>query len=232
MSGKGIRPRREPIAELTRGLSLPLEPIPPAILEEIATILQREWSCLVHEYADFMSAGDEIAVNSLLASRLNSLDDPFWRMMVSSVVRDHSVVSFDGSHLEKKPDLSLHLTRRHPAFRLEVECKLIDSTKRKSVSVYTRDGLARFLRGEYAWGTREAFMLAYVRDGSKLADSLTPFLAKYKESADDPYGTEELPVVVGNRTNLAWSSHRRGFTYVHGLAPSSPGPIVIWHLWL
>ncbi len=232
MSGNRIRPRREQIAELTRGQSLPLDPIPPAILEEIADVLAREWQELVREYAHILTASDEKEVNSLLAIRLNNLEDPAWRTLVSSVVRDHSVISYDGEHLDKKPDISLHLTRRHPAFRLEVECKLIDHTKRKSVSAYTKEGLARFLRGEYAWGTREAFMLAYVRDDSSLASSLTPFLDRHKQGGADPYQTHELPTAIGDRANLARSSHGRSFTYVHGPTPSSPGPIIIWHLWL
>jgi hypothetical protein len=230
MSGKGIYPRPLQIAELTRGYVLPWEAIRDEHMEVIAACLNQEWSELVRTHADRLPT-DEVELSSLMCSRLNNLDDPLWRTLVSSVVRDHSVMSFDGSHLEKSPDLSIHLTRRNPNLRLEVECKLIDYPTQKTVALYANQGLLRFVNGEYAWGTREAFMLAYVQDQSTLADRLIPFFEQHQRSGSDPYGTDQLPMPVHENPSLARSTHARKFCYSLQM-PSSPGSIAIWHLWL
>lgn len=229
MSGKSIHPRPNQIAELTRGRVLPVEPIPAVHLEFIADCLLREWRELVRTHSA-QTLSDEVEVNALLCSRLKNLEDPLWVNLVSGVERSE-VISYNGCRLEKKPDLSLVLTRRRSPFNLEMECKLIDHPNRKTVRLYGAEGLARFLRGEYAWARREAFMLAYVRDGSVIADRLTPYLARHQQSGSDRYSTEDLPSPVGTRTDLARSTHARNFTYLQQ-TPSSPGPIVIWHLWL
>jgi hypothetical protein len=230
MSGKSVHPRPAHVAALTDGHVLPAQPISDAHLETIAECLTQAWSSLATTYPGPLPA-DEVELNSLMCIRLNNLEDPLWTTLVSSVALDASTCSYDGSHLQKSPDLSIHLTRRHPNFRLEVECKLIDHSTRKTVDLYAQDGLARFLRGEYAWGTREAFMLAYVWDGSAINNCLTPYLSMHQQSGSDPYNTEHLPASVGAQTNLARSSHARKFIYPRQ-SPSSPGPIVIWHLWL
>lgn len=232
MRGKSIHPRPAHIAELTRGQTLPLEPISEIHLEIIADYLAQEWSELLHSCPEILASDDEVEANASMEIRLNNLDDPIWRSLVSLVVRGADTISHDGSHLEKKPDLSIHLTNRHRNFRLEVECKLIDRTKGRTVNLYAKQGLARFLSGEYAWATREAFMLAFVRDGSFIRSTLVPFLEKHKQGALDLYNTEALPTFVGTRMDLARSVHGRSFSYVHQQPPSSPGPITIWHLWL
>jgi hypothetical protein len=229
MSGKRIHPRLEQVAELTRGHVLPQGAILDFHMEVIADCIAQEWNALVSRYpGQFPST--EVQTTSLLCSRLQNLANPLWTDLVSCVGRSE-VISYDGSHLEKSPDLSICLTRPRSPFNLEVECKLIDYPARKTVGLYAKDGLARFLRGEYAWARREAFMLAYVRDGSAIDVRLTPFLAKHKNRATDRYSTEQLPSPVGTRTDLARSTHARSFSYPLQ-TPSSPGPIVIWHLWL
>jgi hypothetical protein len=230
MSGKSVHPRPMQIAALTEGHSLPMDPISPVHMKIIADCLAQAWNGLVNAYPGQLPA-DEVELNSLMRSQLNNLSNPLWKTLVSSVTLDASVCSFDGSHLQKSPDLSIHLTRRHPNFHLEVECKLIDHPKRKPVDLYAQEGLARFLRGEYAWGTREAFMLAYVWDGSTVHNCLTPFLMGHQQSGSDPYNTNQIPSSIGARTNLACSYHARNFAYPQQ-SSSSPGPIVIWHLWL
>ena len=173
-------------------------------------------------------------INTLIETRLNALleKDARWSQLVSVVARGKETASYDGSHLERRPDLSIHLTNRNPSFPLIVECKLIDAPSRKTVDLYCNDGLVRFVRGEYGWATREAFMLAYVRDGSKIASCLTPFLARSQTKQPDTYLTQSLPnPIVGSSAQLARSSHGRGFSYP---ASSSvpPGEIAIWHLWI
>ncbi len=169
-----------------------------------------------------------------METRLNALleEDELWSQLVRDVARGKETVSYDGAHLEKQPDLSIHLTDRSPSFPLVVECKLIDAPSEKRIKLYCDKGLARFVRGEYAWATREAFMLAYVRDGSTIWSCLKPFLAKARTLQPDIYLTDALPEAMGESgMPLARSSHNRKFRYI-GQSHSSPGAIAIWHLWI
>ncbi|MCP5159014.1 MAG: hypothetical protein H6974_07515 [Gammaproteobacteria bacterium] len=143
------------------------------------------------------------------------------------------MINFDGSHLEKRPDLSISLTDRRRSFPLTVECKLIDANTGKQVDLYCRKGLARFLKGEYAWYAQEAMMLAYVRDGSTISLKLTSYLAKNQTQKTDLFATEKLPELLNSScSDLARSRHSRKFRYIDQNPDDNPGPIAVWHLWL
>lgn len=227
MSGKKISPSVQ-LAELTRGHVLPQEPIANFHMKVIADCIVEEWKALQQKYQGQLPVG-EVATTTLLCSRLQNLRNPSWTNLVCNV-KPGGIMNYDGTQLEKRPDLSLCLTRPRSPFNLEVECKLIDHPNGKTVKMYADKGLSRFLNGEYAWAAREAIMLGYVCDGSTIDVRLTPFLSTHKQSGSDPYSTEELPASVGIQNNLARSIHARNFSYP--LHPSSPGPIGVWHLWL
>ena len=219
-------PRDYQIGELTRGVeSLPA--LKSYHLKIIAEFLVLAWQGLLKTQQQVMRTKEEPEINALMESRLLGLLDEGqeWSTLVSSVSRGRESCSFDGSSLEKRPDLSIFLTRklRSP---LVVECKLIDKKARKEVVSYGNAGLARFINGDYAWYAREAFMLAYVRDGSTIGNCLTPHLAQRQNSPHDPFLTEQLPQTVELPSqDFAQSRHGRRF-------PNNPGPIAIWHLWL
>ena len=234
MSRSKLRPRPEQIAELTGGLTLPLPPVPQLVMLVIAETLARAWNDLLARHAETLRTGDEAEVSTLLITRLNALRDeePRWENLASGVNRGEESINFDGRHLEKRPDLSIHLTRRYFSFPLVAECKLIDKAGKKTVKLYCADGLTRFVRGDYAWATREAFMLAYVRDSSDIKDCLVPYLTGSRHKSPDPCHTERLPTRPNQaQANLACSLHSRHFAYIHQQA-ASPGPIDLWHLWL
>ena len=190
-----VHPREDQVAELTCGQTLPLAPLHEVHLRFIAEVLTRAWSDLLGERRSILLFGSETEVNSLIESRLNALidEDELWSLLARSVARGRETLSYDGSHLEKRPDLSIHLTDRSPSFPLIVECKVIDARSRRTVDLYCDDGLLRFVRGEYGWATREAFMLAYVRDGSTISSCLAPFLIKSRTRQPDTYLTDALP---------------------------------------
>lgn len=170
----------------------------------------------------------------MMESRLNTpnSNDARWATLVSSVVRGREMIDFDGSALEKRPDLSIQLTHRNPAFPLIVECKVIDSDTDKRVRHYGRDGVARFVEGAYAWYAREAIMLAYVRDGSTIEACLTPHLEQHRNEQADSYLTRRLPEHDARvPCHLARSIHGRRHRYPLQ-QPDEPDTIALWHLWL
>ncbi len=221
-------PRDYQIAELTRGIQLPLPPLHPRHIKVIAEFLAEAWNGLLINQEQVLFAEDEPGINALMEARLDDIrvEKPEWSMLVSGVSRGKESISFDGKSLEKRPDLSVHLTNRPFRFPLVVECKLIDKRTRKNVDKYCDNGIARFIDGEYPWYGHEAFMLAYVRDNSAIEHVLTPYLSKNQHNIPDSYLTEQLPQTINIPTHkLAQSRHGRRF-------PNNPGAIAVWHLWL
>ena len=178
-------------------------------------------------------AGDEAEVTGLMQARLNRLiqEDSLWGQLVLYVGRGTESISFDGSHLEKRPDLSIVLSGRERRFPLVAEAKVLDAAASKTVAQYCRGGIRRFVEGEYAWAGREALMIGYVRDGSSIDTTLGGFLAR--DSHSQRYRVEALPVAAGaGWSDLAYTRHGRDFAYGGQPVPNSPGPISVWHLWL
>jgi hypothetical protein len=220
-------PRDYQIAELTRDGQLSPPPLSARHLRVISEFLMLAWDELLTSHLTILRTHDEPDINALMAARLNNICDvrPEIRNMVSVVTPGTESTNYNGISLIKRPDLSIHLTRRPSNFPLIVECKIIDKTDAKVIRMYCKDGLYRFVSGDYAWRTNEAFMLAYVRDNSTIENTLTPHLVKHQQK-QNIFLTEHLPKPVNIVSHdLAQSRHGRGF-------PKNPGSIAVWHLWL
>ena len=235
MRGPAVRPRQDQVAELTRGVRLPLAPIADDHLEILAERLQQAFDDVrVHAPAT-VATGEEPEVTALMQARLNRLiqEDSLWGQLVLWVGRGTESISFDGSHLEKRPDLSIVLSGTERRFPLVAEAKILDAVTSKTAALYCKNGIRRFVEGEYAWGNREALMIGYVRDGSSIKTTLTAALSKAMDSHPRVYLVEALPVPVGSgSSDLAYTRHGRNFVYRRQRPPNSHGPISIWHLWL
>ena len=232
MSPAASVPRPDQIAELTRDIDFPLEPIDDVYLFVIADGIARAFNDIRISSHTTVATGGEAEVTALLEARLNSLisEDRLWRQLVRSVARGKETVSFDGTHLEKRPDLSIYLTARLPNFPLVAEAKIIDAVKGEIL--YCSQGLQRFLNGEYGWAGREAFMVAYVRDFTTIATRLTPYLSAPAQMTS--YAVQTAPASLGLAgCDAARSKHDRSFLYAHMAPPANfPGAIELWHLWV
>lgn len=235
MIGPITRPRPDQIAELTRGVRLPLPAISGVHMEVLAEGLHRAFDELRVVQPLTLGSGDENEVSALMEARLNLLIEKgaLWGQLVNSVARGKESVSFDGSHIEKRPDLCIYLSDRRQRFPLVVEAKVLDAAASKTVKLYCDKGVRRFVEGEYAWSNQEAIMIGYVRDGSSIDGQLRPFLSKAMNASPPSYLVEQLPAHAGSGPlDLASTRHGRGFVYGAQLPPNSPGAIDIWHLWL
>jgi hypothetical protein len=232
MSSPPLVPRPDQIAALTLGVDLPLAAIDDVHLHVIADGVAQAFRDIRQSAPRIVATGDEAEVTALLEARLNRMieEDKIWRQLVASVVRGKESLSFDGSHLEKRPDLSIHLTARTRRFPLIAEAKIIDGTKGEHL--YCSQGLQRFLNGEYGWGGREALMIAYVRDRTTIATRLEPYLALPAQASN--YAVKSTLGSLGLRTcDAARSGHGRSFLYMHKTPPwNDPGAIALWHLWV
>ena len=235
MRRSGVRPRVDQVAELTRGLRLPLEPIANDHLEVVGERLRQAFDDVRIHAPSTVATGKESEVTALMQARLNRMieEDALWRQLVLCVGRGTESISFDGSHLEKRPDLSIVLSGANRRFPLVAEAKVLDTAASKTTALYCKNGIRRFVQGEYAWGNREAFMIGYVRDGSSIDPTLKAFLSKAENLDHERYLVEALPVPVeSGPSDLAYTRHGRKFVYGSQPPPNSPGPISLWHLWL
>ena len=152
-------------------------------------------------------------------------------ILVSSVERGSETVTYSGDEIETRPDLQFSLTAQDKRFRLVGEAKIIDIPKRKTPKLYRQNGIARFVSGKYAWASREAIMLGYVRCSAKLDPDLLTGLSGFPDmhcASQSLVSVVTPPVTAGS---LGTSRHNRIFSYVH-CTPASPGAIDLWHLWL
>lgn len=233
MRRPGLRARPDQVRELTRDLDLPLPAIPDDLMGVIAEKIEHAFADLKATATSTVASGSEAEINGLLESRLNKMldTDPLWAMLVLCVARGKETISFDGKHLEKRPDLTIFLTDRQRNHPLLLEAKILDKPNGKTIKLYFEEGVSRFLAGEYGWGTREGFMLAYARDGSNAAPTLSAFI-----SAAPPPGYAVLASATRLGVTLCdgfRSDHDRAFSYPPPLGPTRvPGPIALWHLWV
>jgi hypothetical protein len=234
VSQKQIRPRPEQIAELTQGRKLPLPPVSNRNLRVLTKTLATVWSILLRKWGMQILSQDESDITTLIVNHFKNPNNtyPQWSHLVSNIDRGTEMCNFDCSRRDMKPDILISLTdSAHSGLPLIVECKLIDA-KTKSVGLYCNKGLVRFINGNYAWYDQQAIMLAYVRDASTIATSLTPHLSKHQNKQLDPFACEQLPEAVeATDMDLARSRHGRNFHYIHQ-QPKASGSIVVWHLWL
>ena len=228
-------PRPDHIAELTRGTRLPLAPIREEHLSIILETITCAWQELSASSAPTLQCGDEAEVSALLDPRLNHFcqSQPLWKDLVHSVHRGRESVNHDGSKLELRPDLSFIFFRGNRNFPMAVECKIIDHPNSKTVALYCNNGIARFVCGDYAWASREAIMLAYVRDGSTALSRLVPHLAESAKIDPDPLLTISHPQSKNDiHPTVHCTEHQRNFCYPSVVGGNDPGPISLFHLWL
>ena len=235
MRNLAVRPRQDQVAELTRGVRLPFAPVADEHLQILAECIRQAFDDIRGRTPDTVAKGEEPEVTALMQARLNRLihEDSLWGQLVLWVGRGTESVSFDGSNLEKRPDLSIVLSGVERRFPMVAEAKIIDAAASKTIALYCKNGIRRFVEGEYSWASREAFMIGYIRDGSSIDPTLSAFLSTAMTSQPDRYRVETLPVPVGSRpSDLAYTRHGRNFLYSNQSPPNRPGSISIWHLWL
>ena len=150
------RPRHDQVSELTRGVRLPLAPITNEHLQILAEGIRQAFDHVRVHARNVVCTGEEPEVTALIHARLNGMlhEDSLWRQLVLWVGRGAENTSFDGSHLEKRPDLSIVLSGADRRFPLIAEAKILDAATSKTARLYCENGIRRFVQGEYAGATR------------------------------------------------------------------------------
>lgn len=161
--------------------------------------------------------------------------DGFDRQLFPDITREPKVRNYDGSSLDKMPDMLIRLFDRGVFIPsqdgLFIECKPVDTGHSIGVHYCSR-GIIRFVRGDYAWAMTSALMIGYVRNGYSIPLKLTKALKDCKTG---------VPIIAlpspcqrskpgKNNEVVQVSQHSRTFSYLEtgNQAPA----ITLRHLWL
>lgn len=180
---------------------------------------------------------DEDKVTSRLEYILNRiLEDgsvpSFNSAFFQGVIRDGKVRNHDGSRDELMPDLRFslrikpaHLTALESDLAFLVEAKVFEG--RRGLPKYFREGIQRFINGDYAHKTDTGMMLAYSSKKLALPTDLDKYIKKPGSgvaASNCIGGVKMLPPVSG----IPWgmTTHHRTFN------PATPHNFELHHLWL
>ena len=190
---------------------------------------------------DLLTADEDVVTHELYETLWDGvfaqgLVEGFNRELFTTITRESKLRNYDGETLDKMPDLLIGLIGRLNVSLpsqdwLFIECKPVDPSH-SLVSHYCKKGIARFVRGEYAWAMTSALMVGYARQGYTISPRLLDAL---KASSDEIPTLDSLQSCGhSNATSFSdtvhISKHGRMFKYVEtGLAAPS---IALRHLWL
>ncbi|HUS12650.1 MAG TPA: hypothetical protein VMZ30_19430 [Pyrinomonadaceae bacterium] len=164
-----------------------------------------------------------------------SVVEGFDRELLTTITRDAKIENYDGTNIEKMPDLLFGFADRPDVFRhtqdwLFVECKPVDSTHSAGVH-YCGKGIIRFVRGEYAWAMTSALMVGYARTGYTILPKLREALqaSSIIDTLEHPYKCRSSKFGPSSEV-VHISKHARTFSYLE--TKTRAKAIIIRHLWL
>lgn len=218
-----------------------VSPISPSLMAVVEAALSRAWRELLEDVAagafslcsateDEITEQLQLILGELQAAQPEQVEG----FSQFSLSRDGKVRNCDGQRLDLQPDLAFYplrgsITTTNSMYAaIFAECKPVDSGHPVG-DTYYKEGLARFIRGDYAWAVDRALMVGYVRNRCWLPDGL--LVGTEEERASGAYRfrgviTELLPTLLGDR--VFQSNHERSCQ----LALQPAGPIAVHHLWL
>ncbi len=158
--------------------------------------------------------------------------------------RGEEVANHNGRAISKKPDLAFY-RQRNPSGVTDrrydgwfCECKILDATH--PLRDYLREGIMRFVKGDYAWAMSAAQMIGYVRPSfghNRRADvRLMSYMScKYRRGDKITCATaarlraDKVPAELSGNPPVFATRHGRRFKLPNG---AKPGDIELRHLWL
>lgn len=218
-----------------------VSPIASALMRVVENALSQAWRVLMDDVAAgrfslCLAKEDEITeqLQIILGELHAAKPEEVKGFTQFSLGRDSKLRSYDGQHLDRQPDLTFYpLCGSIPSTNsalagIFVECKPIDSGHPIS-GTYCKEGLARFIRGDYAWAVGRALMVAYVRNHCRLPDGLLPCIHGDRSSGEYRFQSAAIATSPTDQGDAVYQTvHLRTFP----LATQLVGPITLHHLWL
>lgn len=215
--------------------------IPLSLLAVVQNVLSYAWRILLKEVAEgrfsICNAHEDV-----ITERLYMILDEIYTnqpelikgfVLFETPVREGNVRNYRGDRLDCQPDLTFRPIRGQVAFRssvmgaIFVECKPIDS-RHPVGSAYCKEGISRFVKGDYGWSVDRAIMLAYVRNICVLPDGLSYVLDQEEEVVNYQLIQKPTSIAKTNEGDDVYSTvHNRA-----SLAALGTIPFTLHHLWL
>ncbi len=218
------------VDNLIRGHILPQPALSRSVIKAILDVLTDSWAEVCIRYPDEVAKPEvDVSKHLVLAFNHRCGQDIRLKRAVSKAIAGPEMLNFDGTSLQKRPDITVEW-RSNRLSPLIVECKLLDEPSRKTLDLYSKKGILRFIDGEYAWSEQEAVMVAFVRDNSKVSG-----LSVHLNEVQDELKllVEEMPSNITEESVRAIATTRHGRNFIYPLRPGIlPGSITLWHLWL
>jgi hypothetical protein len=219
-------------------------PFDDRLLIAIEIALRTAWAEILQDgtVLEVLEKGKETKITNILRERLERIrvreNDP---LEYNCNVFERPHVSAEYSNYKKErpelPDLVFHLSGRpRPGVMdslydgLYVECKILDNGSR-NLGRYCRNGVRRFVDGDYGWRMSQGMMCAYVRTTQELPVALEGYFRASRVATTLCLVSTSLTKSTLTEYNPAiyLSDHARPWTFPDG---SSPGKISLQHLWL
>ncbi|MDI1313813.1 hypothetical protein [Prosthecobacter sp.] len=226
---------------------LPHKPIPLAIYLIVEEALRVAWQRLKgRTLANFdIKTANEDKITLELYKVF--YDEVFDRGLVDGFDEDRFTVgtreskfpNYDGTKPDLMPDLIVAIKGRSDVSLrtqdwLFIECKPVDADHTVGVH-YGAKGIARFIRGEYAWAMTSALMVGYASPGYTIVPKLVKTLAIIGGRGKE-FEVLQVPKPCGKSTATAFAErvhstkHGRTFCYVEN---GKHAPLIeLRHLWL
>lgn len=218
--------------------------IPKFLMTAVQDILSKAWHILLEDvkqghFSICDSTEDQITERlHMILGELDAAGDDAVQGLsdLQSPVREGNVRNYNGEHLDKQPDLAFRPKRGLIASRnsvltaIFIECKPIDA-RHPVPSTYCRQGMIRFVNGDYAWGVDRGMMVGYVRNVCSLPDGLSSALSvsKLRDQLQVTGQVEDLACTAFGET-VSQTTHMRKF-HLPGAAVAV-SQISIHHLWM
>lgn len=164
-------------------ISLPHRPYPDATLRVIEKAIAEAWRIIRDQPQggfDIKNASEDRVTlelrNCLLNTVLAGAKVPGFTTELFDVSREGKFESYDGTHLDKMPDLQIKIKRAKPVSLLSadglfVECKPV-GPDHPAGSAYCDKGMIRFVNGDYAWAMPQGLMVGYAAPGYTMPEKL------------------------------------------------------------
>lgn len=169
--------------------------------------------------------------------RATGMVDGFNSREFETVIREGKLTNYNGKHPDKEPDFVFRLREiRTGTEKIQdgiiAECKPVDKAHPVGY-VYCKNGLIRFINGDYAWAMQSGMMIGYVDKAYTIFPKLSDPLRKEKKI----YNTKKGPDVClhskklkKNEPDVYITIHERMWAYIQ---TSEKAPdITMRHLWL
>ncbi len=221
----------------------PHPPLNIRIILVVENAVRKAWEILKNEPPDdlYLPTATEKLITIALLNIIEILRatenvDGFNSREFETVIREGNLANYNGKHPDKEPDFIFRLTGIRAGTEkvqdgIIAECKPIDAAHPVG-SVYCKEGLIRFINGDYAWVMQSGMMIGYVDKSYTIFPKLSDPLFKDKKI----YNTTKGPCVCPQSKRLKQDPlvyetiHERKWEYPQTGEKASD--ITIRHLWL